>query len=346
MRRRNFILGGLVSAGLVGGSVYLSSRRGGLPSEITNETRMGWQTAWAAQGQVIESLKNTNILKLVGANVAFNGFLFGPDLNEAAITRSIDITNAGIVPVINLLAKSSEWEIIGRQVDFYISIIARENDGIEKVEDLEGRKFGVPFGGGSHPFAIAELKRTGLWNNGKVEVLNLTPSEMLIALERGDVDAVACWDPTTQLVVNAGGKIISEEPYVGFVTARTEHLQKNEENVVNLLRAYRLAFYYASQNWEEVNKWFSSSSGMKLDLVNSLRVIEGNLKSVIDLSTIDVWPTESAFSQCQEVADTMLELGLLKEKLSVSTRWNNKYAKLADSYLEQDLQSLSKIKVN
>ena len=306
-----------MTLGALGGASLLNSCGHSGKAQL-RPIRLGWQTAWASQGQVIEAMMKTNIPAQADVKIDFKGFQFGPDLNEAAISGSLDVTNAGIVPVINLLAKSPDWSIIGRQTDFFVSILARPSLGIKTVADLKGKHIAVPIGGGSHPFAIEQLRKAGL-REGDVEVVNVPPTEMLLAFKKGDVDAVAVWDPVAQLVREAGGVIIAEERYVGFITAHKALINDQPETVVKLLRAYKLAYLYAAKHKAQTDAWFAKDSGMPESLVGRLRVIEPNLLAS-SASQIQLTPSEQSLALCQSVADTMLGLGLLKNPIDISSR--------------------------
>lgn len=340
--RRRLLLGAASAAGVLGAGAALQSCDR-LTKPPAARVRIGWQTAWASQGQVMEGLIRTDIPTLAGADLAFNGFQYGPDLNEAAIGGSIDVTNAGIVPVINLLAKSPDWAIIGRQTDFYVSIIARPNSGVRTVADLKGKRFAVPIGGGSHPFAVSELKKAGL-GDADVDIVNVPPTEMLLAFKKGDVDAVAVWDPTAQLIVEAGGAIIAEQAYVGFITGNRKFLEREPAAAQAMLEAYGMAYLYAAKNKAQTDAWFAQDSGMPQALVSRLRVIEPNLKAT-ELTAVKLTPTAASLALCQQVADTMLSLGLLKARLDVSARTFLEPSRKAEEHLGRLKSKFDTVKI-
>ena len=164
MTRRRIAFFALLAVVALAAAVYLS-RGFRFPPDVApppKKITVGWQRQWATQGQVMTALSRTNIPALYDVNLVPRDFQYGPDLNEAALTGEVEVTNAGIVPVINLLAKSEDWMIIARQIDFLVAIVARRNSGIHSVSDLRGKRFGVPFGGGSHPYALSRLQDNGL----------------------------------------------------------------------------------------------------------------------------------------------------------------------------------------
>ena len=53
--------------------------------------RLGWQTTWATQGQLVVGLQKSNIPELVGVELDYPGFAFGGPLNQAALAGQVDL---------------------------------------------------------------------------------------------------------------------------------------------------------------------------------------------------------------------------------------------------------------
>lgn len=62
------------------------------------------------------------------------------------------------------------------------------------VQDLKGKKIGVSFGSGSEVFWRALVTKLNL-DQKDFKVINVDMPEMVAALERGDIDAFAGWEP-------------------------------------------------------------------------------------------------------------------------------------------------------
>ncbi len=348
--RLGFVLSLIVLIGLIGAGCYYYLNKPGdkVAGAGGQRINVGWQTAWSQQGQVIQALNHTNITKLRGLNLNLVGFLFGPDLNEAANTGSLDITNAGIVPVINLFAANPDWVIIGRQVDFHVCIVAGPGTGIESVAGLAGKRFAVPIGGGSHPFAISLLRQAGLAEGtgpNQVEVLNVKPSEMPLAMKAGQVDAIASWDPTTTLATDNGGKVVTCARYVGFIVANKTFAEANREQIVHLLEAYGMAYFYAAQHKADVNRWFADASKINPVLVNRLEVLEPNLHAST-LDQIRLVPSVASLDLAQKVADTMLSLHLINSAVNVRDRMDLTFAQQAERWLSQNKSEYASVSAN
>jgi sulfonate transport system substrate-binding protein len=336
-KKRIFIaLAGLI---IISGLFFLLRRTPFRPDEPPRPEppviRVGWQTVWATQGQIIQSLMRTNIPELYGARTIFSSYQYGPPLNEAALGDELDCTNSGIVPTINLVAKSDDWIIVGRQVDFLVAIVARKDSGIKTVADLRGKKIGVPFAGGSHPYALARLRDNGLADGtgpDNVQVVNLAPSEHALALEQGVVDAVAVWEPTISLLLDKGGSIIDQDRYVGFITVRKSLAEKNPEAIVALLKSYIEANYFVATHRDLTDKWFAEAAHMNPNLVKRLNVVEPNLNAT-SIDQIQIGIDQNRMAKTQQVADVMYQLTLIKRPLRIAD-------KVDQSYLEQALKEL------
>jgi sulfonate transport system substrate-binding protein len=286
---------------------------------------VGWQTAWATCGQVVETLVHTSIPKLYSSNATFRNFLFGPDMIEAALTGGIDATTTGVVPVINLLGVSDDWVSVCRLIDFQVSMVARDGTGIKSIADLKGRRVGVPFGGGSHPYVLQRLRENNLpigTGPDAVELINVTPAEAVTVMQQGSVDAVATWEPQVTIIESKGyGRSIEDERLTGFVTVRNSLVEKNPEQVVALIMSFIEANLYVANNREQTDEWFAKRSNFDRELLKKIRIIEPNLKAhrIQDIS-VRITPGDIALTQ--KVADQMLAGGLIKRPVKFADHVN------------------------
>ena len=171
-----------------------------------DDTRLvvGWQTAWATAGQIVETLDNTNIPTLYGSNATFRNFLFGPDMIEAGLGGNIDVKTLGVVPIISLLAISEDWTVVCRLLDFSTTTIAKTGSGIETFADIKGRRLGVPFGAsGAYPYILLRMEENGLTTEN-TQLINVSPAEAAVILQQGGIDALGIWEPTSTIIENQG----------------------------------------------------------------------------------------------------------------------------------------------
>ncbi|MCU1336433.1 MAG: hypothetical protein JWO19_2014 [Bryobacterales bacterium] len=83
-------------------------------------------------------------------------------------------------------------------------VIGRRSAGIRRVEDLRGKKVAATANTSSQYF-LREMLRTAGLRESDVHFVNLEGPDMPAALKRGDVDAVAIWEPHAQNSLEALG---------------------------------------------------------------------------------------------------------------------------------------------
>ncbi|MDR0798613.1 MAG: NrtA/SsuA/CpmA family ABC transporter substrate-binding protein [Dysgonamonadaceae bacterium] len=296
-----------------------------------SDTRLvvGWQTAWATAGQIIETLDHTNITTLYGSSATFRNFLYGPDMIEAGLGGDIDATTLGIVPIISLLAINDDWTVVCRLIDFSTTTIAKDGSGIETFADIKGKKLGVPFGAsGAYPYILLRMEENGMTTQN-TKLVNVSPAEAIVVLQQGGIDALGIWEPTSTIIESKGiGKVIDEKRYIGFVAVKRNLVENNPDEVVALIKSLIEANWYVVQNRKQTDEWFAKRSNFDLDLLNKIRIIEPNLKAQ-SVENISVTISQEDIALSQQVADQMLASDLLPRKVNFAERVNNELAKQA-----------------
>jgi sulfonate transport system substrate-binding protein len=84
-------------------------------------------------------------------------------------------------------------------------IIARRSAGIRRIEDLRGKKVGATVNTSSQYFLREMLRKARMLLDTDIRFVNLEGPDMPAALKRGDVDAVAIWEPHAQNSLEALG---------------------------------------------------------------------------------------------------------------------------------------------
>lgn len=87
------------------------------------------------------------------------------------------------------------------------AVVAGKNVTIQKAKDLEGKKIGIAAGAGVL-IAIRNMCTELGVDINKIQFVILSPSDQIAALDRGDIDLMACWEPWVSNAVKAGGKVL------------------------------------------------------------------------------------------------------------------------------------------
>jgi len=168
----------------------------------------------------------------------------GIESAEALATGAADIAAMGDAPAVISVSKYPQNKIVcayggGAQRH---RLMAR--NGIQSPRDLEGKKLGIQLGSSTHGCFLAWAKANGVALD-KVEVLNLRPSEIPMAMDTGQLDAMAGSEPWATNTERQCGRKVHElatfrghmgtSPMVIIVSKRT--LEQKPEAVAKLVRA-------------------------------------------------------------------------------------------------------------
>ncbi len=282
--------------------------------------RVAWMTSWATAGQVMEALIHTDTLDQQGLNVEFKSFLFGPPMNEAALSGDVHVTIVGDMPAISLLAASDEWTVVSRTIYFPYALIVRSDVEASSLADLKGRTIGVPFGAGPQPTLYHWIEEEGFEIGRDLDVIHVLPSEISEAIVSKRIDAAMAWEPALTTLVDGGdARILREAHGVGFMCMSNKFVRDHPEVVDGFIEAWRRAVFYVAQHPAEANVWFAEDSRFPIDLLERIRVVDPNFDAD-SLQDVDVTLTPDDIDRNQRKADFAFEQGLIRRRLDISGR--------------------------
>lgn len=147
--------------------------------------------------------------KELGVKINWKQFDSGRDVDTAIAAGSVDMGLVGTSPAAAGISQGVPYQVIwihdleGENE----SLVVRKGKGVKAVTDLVGKKVAAPFGSTTHYSLLGALKVFGV-DPAKVKILDMQPPDMLVAWQRGDLDAGYVWEPTLKKMVDAGGEII------------------------------------------------------------------------------------------------------------------------------------------
>lgn len=287
--------------------------------------RIGWQVAWATQGQIAMALQRTTALDAMGVRAEFKSFTYGAPLSEAALAGQLDVAFVGDQPAINLLSRSQDWKIVARLMDFRAAIVVPPNSAIQTVADLKGKTLGIPFGASTHRLALQWLKEAGLDPAKDLTILNIDITEQADSIKAANggnwskVDAFASWDHHIALYEGQKlARVLKSGNALGVVMV-SRNVFDNSPKLVAFLSAYKLAWLYYATHQDEVNSWFVQAAGGTFDpaVLTAVAAIEHNTRAV-DLQGIDIAIGDEQLAVLQSAADFALNQHLIKNAISIS----------------------------
>ncbi|NKC31918.1 ABC transporter substrate-binding protein [Falsiroseomonas selenitidurans] len=115
---------------------------------------------------------------------AMVAFLIGNQINSAYGAEQAGVSAHLVDP--NVVAVCEGTALLR-----WISVLGRN---IENMEGLKGKRVGVARGTGSETFWLSVVSKLNL-NPADYTIVNVEAPEMVAALERGNIDAFAVWEP-------------------------------------------------------------------------------------------------------------------------------------------------------
>ena len=136
-------------------------------------------------------------------------FSSGADVNTAFAAGAVDIGLMGLPVFVSGLAQGIKYRLIllhdiPGTVD---GLAVRNGAGVKTVQDLKGKRIGVPFGSGADYMLQGALKEHGL-SPDAVTPVNLQPQPIVAAWTTGQIDAAYIWAPIVTKLLEADGTML------------------------------------------------------------------------------------------------------------------------------------------
>lgn len=181
----------------------------------------------------------------------------GPAINEAIANGQLDFANYGGLPNIVGRGGGLRTRIIASYGTLPTYVVARSGSGIERLEDLKGRKVTVSRG------TVIELALNRFLEKAKlaetdVQLFDLISTDQIAAVGSGDVDAVVGTSNLLPLVSKGAAKVIAStkgkvDPASGFgsFVVTESFAAQYPETTARVMRAFLKAARFAS---DEANR--------------------------------------------------------------------------------------------
>lgn len=230
--------------------------------------RIGWQVPWAVQGQLVQILKHTDILKKNGIEAEFIGKTFGPQLNELALASEIDVVLTADQPALTLFSKDKGWKAISRLMYNRTSIYVPPKSDIQVISDLKGKTIGVPMGAAAERVTIDALKTNGLTPNTDVRLVNLDIKEQgpLVSKDKDakkwdTMDALSGFDPIPAIFEARGlVRVLFVGKVVSLILMNESFLKATPKVGAKVVKSFLQAYDYYRANVEQADKWFMAEA--------------------------------------------------------------------------------------
>jgi len=192
---------GSVAAGLL---PLRAARAQNAPVRLGIWSSAGPQTYGKATGSFQKAYEGRAPVEYVTVNAA-------PQILAAVSSRSMDICNIGSAPMVGGFARGLPLSMVYVQKSITDSecLAVRADSGIERLEQLKGKRVGLPFNTSVHFAMLAALQSVNL-RASDVRLVNIKPDSLAATWKRGDIDAAFIWRPILGDLQADGGRILLE----------------------------------------------------------------------------------------------------------------------------------------
>jgi ABC-type nitrate/sulfonate/bicarbonate transport system substrate-binding protein len=289
-------------------------------ANAAERVRLGWQTPWATQGQLVMALKHSNIPELAGSDLDYLGFAYGGPLNQAALAKGVDVLLTADQPAIALIARKSGFKIVARMMYNRTCLYVPPASPVKTLTDLKGATISGPVGAAAERNALDALKEAGLepatLKMGKLDM------EQQVALLRGGakdgkwgaIDALYGFDPLPAAFEAEGlARMVKCGNVVSMVLASPEMLGARRAELEKFLTAFQLAWWLYANKPDELNALFLKESGLEIPvaaLETSAAVEPNRFEKQLDKQRLTF--TDDDFKVIDRAASFLQSIGVLK----------------------------------
>ena len=189
----------------------------------------------------------------------------GKSALEAALSGKADLATTADIPIMLAAMQDAPVSVLATffKTEHDHGIVARRDRGIQALADLKGKNIGVTRGTSGHFALDGFLNREHLARTD-VHIVDLKPEQFAGALERGEVDAIATWEPFLDALLRPlgsngavfYGEDIYEIPY--SLAGSRAYIAANPDLMRRVLRALARGVHACGSEPEQARAVLSS----------------------------------------------------------------------------------------
>ncbi len=297
----------LISGAVLSGLLLASASRA--PAEESKKVRVGW-IGLTCEASIFAAVEN-GYFKEEGLDAELIKCDWKTYKDSLAL-GSYDITQHLVMYFLKPIEQGLDVKFLGGVHTGCLRVQASSRSDITKPEQLKGKRIGVP-GMGTPPFVFANraLKRYGIDGSKDIEWKVFPAGELGLAIDKGEVDAVATSEPIGTMLLSAGkvrnvldeaADVPYKDEYCCEVVANGKWLAKNPKTAAAATRAI-----LKGAKWVHENPAAAAKMSVEKKYLASNPELNG-----VALSKLNYMPSVSrAEVSVRTAADEMQKAGML-----------------------------------
>ena len=205
-------------------------------------------------------------------------------------------------------------------VNYRSALLVPPDSPLKDLSDLRGRRIATAFGSTTHRDTVQRLIQSGLDVGKDVTMVNLDQAEHAALIARGgaqrwgDVDAIATYDPTIAVSLQANrARVLKEWASTAVVLAHTSVINNRADDLKRFIRAYTEAYTLYARDPDRFDTLYNADSRLPLPplVYRNMASYEPNL-SARDISSVNILLDAAQLDALQQNADAALSIGIIK----------------------------------
>lgn len=324
-----------------------------LSADSSKPVRLGWQTPWATQGQLVMGLQHTNIPELIGLDLEFIGFAYGGPLNRAALANEVDVLLTADQPAFVLLSKNPNFQIVSRMMYNRVCVYVPPFSEIQSLAQLSGKTIMGPVGAAAERVAMAGIQNEGVdlssLRSGKLDMAQQSALLKTTGSDRdwGEVDALYGFDPLPAVFEEQGNaRMLYCDKVVSVVVATKEMIRDRPTQLKQFLTGFALSWINYASNPEEMNQIFSEQSRLNVSqaVLDNAASIEPN-RWVSDPGGMDFSFSEEDMKVFDQTNRFLIDRGILDSPIHMEDAINLTLMQQVTSNMDHLIDLSGKIEI-
>jgi ABC-type nitrate/sulfonate/bicarbonate transport system substrate-binding protein len=236
-------------------------------AQVETKSFQLWTSRDAQQGALPVVAARKGFFEKEGLNVEVKFVSSGSEIPAGMAGGTIPMAIASWTNPMAMVANGVPTRILASTTDISAAqqLVVRKDGPIKTPKDLEGKKLALTRIGLVMSILEKMCKEYGC-DVSKITLVNMLPQEIVLAFQRGDVDAIQTWEPWAIYATQQGGRVLlsATDSFVAgkegkkridgvyaAVFASDDFVRKNPKTVQAALRALKNAGEWLEANRDE-----------------------------------------------------------------------------------------------
>jgi ABC-type nitrate/sulfonate/bicarbonate transport system substrate-binding protein len=203
-----------------------------------------------------------------GVEVEYSEFTYGPPIIEAMAAGDIDFAITGNFPVFTGVSNGTKVKAVWNSPKSSVgsqALVVKADSDIETVDDLVGKKIGVPVGSAAHLY-LSLLLESGGYSFDDIELVNVAAADIGTSLDNDEIDAGVLWESVLSKTISSiGGKGVlycnGIMPDAGYLDVTEDFAEKNPLYTAVFVSALEELADYVVENPDETIALLAEQTG-------------------------------------------------------------------------------------